>query len=260
MASTNQAARMERELLLLRRNGFMGVADLARQCHVSEMTMRRDLRALAQQGKVRLVYGGATYAKPESALGSYLLNQEKDKNRRQKAAIAREAARLVQPNDVILLDSGSTIEAMAQFLGDEEPRTILCYSLNIFEAVLPLLNSRIVLTGGVFHRESLIVTGPEALGTLQRYGINRFFFGAGGVHATMAVTCNSDEAVPIKRAMFPHCLERILMLDSSKFGRITPYHLAKFDDITTIITDDGIADEYRERIESHGVHLIVAKT
>lgn len=260
MANSNQAARMEKEMLLLRRNGFMGVAELAQQCNVSEMTMRRDLRLLAQENKVRMVYGGATCAKSENDLGLYLLNHEKDRNRAAKTAIGREAARLIEPHDVILLDSGSTAETMTQFLGDDDPRTILCYSLNIFEAVLPLLNSRIVVTGGVFHRDSLIITGPDAVPTLQRYRINKFFFGAGGLHGGLAVTCNSDEAVPIKRAMFPSCLERILLLDSSKFDRVTSYHLAQFDDITTLITDDGIPDTYRDILQGKGIRLIVADT
>lgn len=260
MANINQAARMEKELLLLRRNGFMGIAELAQQCNVSEMTMRRDLRTLAKQNRVRMVYGGATYAKSESDVGSYLLNHEKDRNRIQKTAIGREAAKLVQPHDVILLDSGSTIEAMTGFLGDDDPRTILCYSLNIFESVLPLVNSRVVLTGGVFHRESLILSGPDAVSTLLRYRVSKFFFGAGGLHSTLAVTCNSDEAVPIKRALFPHCLERILMIDSSKFDRVTSYHLAQFGDLTTVITDEGIPDAYRKLLRSGGVNLIVAQT
>lgn len=257
MANTNQVTRMEKELLLLRRNGFMAVGELARQCDVSEMTMRRDLRRLAKENKIRMVYGGATYARSENELGSYSLNNEKEKNKAQKIAIAKAAAKLVQPHDVILLDSGSTIEQTAHQLTDDEPRTILCFSLNIFEAVLPLLNSRIVLTGGTFHRGSLVLTGPDAIPTLQRYRINKFFFGAGGIHLKLAITCNSEEAVPIKRALFPNCLEKILLLDSSKFERVTSYHLAELDQISMIITDDGISKEYADFIRSQGVSLII---
>lgn len=257
MANTNQVSRMEKELLLLRRNGFMPVGELARQCDVSEMTMRRDLRQLAKEHKINLVYGGATYAKSENDLGSYMLNNEKNKNLAQKNAIAKAAAKLVQPHDVILLDSGSSIEQVTHYLTDDDPRTILCYSLNIFEAVLPLMNSRIVLTGGTFHRGSLILTGPDAIPTLQRYRINKFFFGAGGIHLKLAVTCNSEEAVPIKRALFANSLEKILLLDSSKFERVTSYHLADLSEISMIITDDGISKDYADFIRSQGVNLII---
>lgn len=260
MANTNQKSRMERELLLLRRNGFMTVGDLSKQCGVSEMTMRRDLRSLARENKINMVYGGATYTRSESDPGSCLLNNEKKKNQAQKEAIAMAAAKLVQPHDVILLDSGSTIECLTHYLGDDDPRTILCFSLNIFEAVLPLTNSRIVLTGGTFHRNTLVITGPDALTTLQRYRINKFFFGAGGIHLKMAVTCNSDDTVPIKRTMFSNSLEKILMIDSSKFERVTSYHLAELEEISMIITDDGISEEYADYIRSHGVSLIIAET
>ncbi|MCC8165865.1 MAG: DeoR family transcriptional regulator, partial [Planctomycetes bacterium] len=94
MANSNLAVRMEKELLLLRRSGFMGVAELAEQVGVSEMTMRRDLRQLSDEGKVRMVYGGATPVREENAIGSYLLNHEKDKHRAEKDAIAREAVTL----------------------------------------------------------------------------------------------------------------------------------------------------------------------
>lgn len=258
MANNNQKSRMEKELLLLRRNGFMTVGDLAKQCGVSEMTMRRDLRSLSKDAKVNMVYGGATYARAENDLGSYRLNNEKHRNQAQKEAIAMAAAKLIQPHDVILLDSGSTIECLTHYLTDDDPRTILCYSLNIFESVLPLVNSRIVLTGGTFHRQSLILTGPDATTTLQRYRINKFFFGAGGMHLKMSVTCNSEEAVPIKKALFPNCLEKILMLDSSKFERVTSYHLADLSEITMVITDDGISDDYAEYIRSSGVSLVIA--
>lgn len=251
---------MEKELLLLRRNGFMGIAELARQCGVSEMTMRRDVRRLAADNKVRMVYGGVTPAKPENDIGPYLLSHERDRNRPGKLAIAREAAKLVQPHDVILLDSGSTVQAVTEFLGDDDPRTILCYSLNIFEAVLPLLNSRVILTGGEFHRASSILSGPDAIPVLQRYRINKFFFGAWGVHGTLGVTCNSDEAVPIKRAMFANSVERVLLLDSSKFDRVTRHHLAQVEDVTILITDDGISDEYRDLLRNRVGRLIVADT
>ncbi len=260
MANSNQKLRMEKELLLLRRNGFMPVGDLAKQCGVSEMTMRRDLRALAKDGKINMVYGGATYTRSDNDRGSYHLHNEKSKNLAQKEAIAMAAASLVQPHDVILLDSGSTIECMTHYLSDSDPRTILCYSLNIFESVLPLQKSRIVLTGGTFHRGSLILTGPDAITTLQRYRINKFFFGAGGMHLKMSVTCNSEEAVPIKRALFANSLEKILLLDSSKFERVTSYHLADLEDITMVITDDGISEEYADYIRSHGVTLIIAQS
>lgn len=257
MAKNNNESRLEKELLLLRRNGFMGIGELAEQCDVSEMTVRRDLRRLAKENKVRMVYGGATSVKADG-LGAYSHKREKDRNRQQKIAIAREAARLVLPHDVILLDSGSTIEYMTQYLSDEDPRIILCYSLNIFEAVVPLLNSRVVLAGGVFHRDSLILNGPEAVPTLLRYRINKFFFGAGGLHPDMGITCNSEDAVPLVRDLFPGCLEKILMLDSSKFGKVTPYHLAETAEMTTIVTDDGISDQHAERIRGLGVRLIVA--
>ncbi len=260
MANSNQKSRMEKELLLLRRNGFMPVGDLAKQCGVSEMTMRRDLRSLAKEGKISMVYGGATYARSENEPGSYFLINEKNRNMAQKQAIGRAAASLVQPHDVILLDSGSTIECMTQYLKDDEPHTILCFSLNIFESVLPLLKSRIVLTGGTFHRGSSILTGPDAITTLQRYRINKFFFGGGGMHLKMAATCNSDEAVPIKRALFANSLEKILLLDSSKFERVTSYHLADLEEITMVITDDGISGEYADYIRSHGVNLIIAES
>lgn len=260
MANSNQKSRMEKELLLLRRNGFMPVGDLAKQCGVSEMTMRRDLRTLAKGGRINMVYGGATYARSESEPGSYFLNNEKNKNPAQKEAIAMAAASLVQPHDVVLLDSGSTIECVTHYLKDDEPRTILCYSLNIFESVLPLLKSRLVLTGGTFHRGSSILTGPDAITTLQRYRVNKFFFGAGGMHLKMSVTCNSEEAVPIKRALFANSLEKILLLDSSKFERVTSYHLANLDEISMVITDDGISEEYADYIRSHGVSLIIAET
>jgi DeoR family deoxyribose operon repressor len=237
----------------------MPVGTLAKQCGVSEMTMRRDLRTLAKDGKINMVYGGATYVRSENEPGSYFLNNEKNKNPVKKEGIAMAAASLVQPHDVILLDSGSTIECMTHYLSDDAPYTILCYSLNIFDSVLPMMKSRIVLAGGTFHRGSSILTGSDAITTLQRYRINKFFFGAGGMHLKMSVTCNSEEAVPIKRAMFANSLEKILLLDSSKFERVTSYHLADLGEITMVITDDGIPEEYADYIRSHGV-LIIAES
>jgi DeoR family deoxyribose operon repressor len=260
MTNIKHLSRMEKELLLLRKKGYMGICELAKMCSVSEMTMRRDLRYLEKEKKITIAYGGAIFNNFENNQGTYLLNKEKDKNIGKKLAIAKAAFKLIQPNDVILFDSGSTIEALAQQFTDDNSWTFLCYSLNIFQTILPLHTSKIVFNGGIFYRDSLIFGGHESTTILKRYRVSKFFFGAGGIHMNLQVTCTNEEAVIIKRDMFTSSLEKVLLIDSSKFNRVVSFFLTDIKDIDLIITDDGIPKEYIECIQNSGTNLLIAPT
>lgn len=259
MANLTQHTRREKVLLLLKRNGFMALPELARQCDVSEMTLRRDLKAMAHDNKVNIVYGGATLVRSEGDFGNYQLNDEQDRNIQKKVAIAKAAVTLVNPGEVLFFDSGSTCQRLAHELTDEKPYTILCFSLNILEAAMSLMNSNVVVTGGDFYRRSMVFYGPESTATLQRYRINKAFLGARGFHARMGITCTSREAIVLKRSVIGNSLEKILLIDSSKFGKVVPFHFADFTDISTVVTDSDIPEEYAEFIKEKGMTLIVAK-
>lgn len=257
MANRNQELRTEKQLLLLKRNGFISIGELARHCGISEITARRDLHKLAKQGKVQLVHGGATRAGLESDPGAYHFSHEKDRNIAKKVAIAKAAVKLIQPHDVLFLDSGSTVQHMTQLIRDEQSYTLLCYSLNIFEAAISLMNSEIILTGGRFCRGSFIFSSEESLSIMRKYRINKAFMGANGFHDKLAVTCSSSEAYMLKKNVLGSSLEKILLMDSSKFGQVTAHYFADISDLTTVITDTGIPDAYADSIRDNGVQLIV---
>lgn len=257
MANRNQELRMEKELLLLKRNGFMSIGDLAKHCDISEITIRRDLQALSKVGKVQLVYGGATRIGPDSSMHDYQHNYERDKNIANKIAIAKAAVRFIEPHDVLFLDAGTTVQQMTRLITDDQPYTIVCYSLNIFETAMSLMNSRIIMPGGIFHRPSLIFSGEDSVSAIRRIRITKGFFGATGFHSELGITCNSAEGIALKRESYKNTLERILLIDSSKFGRVTPYHFASVPSLSTIITDCGIDPEYASPIRDQGIRLVI---
>ena len=114
-----------------------------------------------------------------------------------------------------------------------------------------------IFAGGYYHDNSMMFESPEGVALIGRNRANKGFFAAGGVSDKLGVTNSNPYAVDIKQASLASSLEKILLVDSSKFGDIKPAHYAELTDFDSLITDDGIPDEYAELIEKLGIDLIV---
>jgi DeoR family deoxyribose operon repressor len=243
--------------ILKLRNGAT-VRDLARELDVSEMTVRRDLSSLAQDAMVTLIHGGA-FLNPRSLGGPeesrYLLDREETRHRAAKMRIGAAAAALVEGQDIIIIDAGSTTEYLATSLPAELPLTILCYTLNSLMAIHRRRHCRLIFPGGYFHANTLMFESAEGLELIRRSRATKAFISASGVNDRLGVTCSNAYEVEAKRAAINSSLEKILLVDSSKFGRVRSAYFADLVDFDRVITDSRIPPAYREAISAAEIRL-----
>jgi len=243
--------------LLKLRNGAT-IRELSRELEVSEMTVRRDLSGLADDAMVTVIHGGV-FLNPRRLVGGeesrYSLVHEESLHREAKMRIGQAAAALVEPQDIIIIDAGSTTECLAAALPADLPLTILCYSLNSLMAVHRRRNCRLIFPGGYFHANTLMFESAEGLELIRRSRATKAFISASGVNDRLGITCSNAYEVEAKRAAINSSLQKILVTDSSKFGRIRSAYFADLGDFDMVITDKQAPSAYREAIAAAEVPL-----
>ncbi len=253
----------ERWNAIMKRLGFetaASILELSRDLDVSPMTVRRDLAALAREGKVRVLYGSAMLhpdlARKEGD-AHYSLNAAGAEHAEEKRRIGKAAAALAEPGDSLIVDCGSTTEYVARYLPEDEEYTVLCYSLNVVSELVRRSGCRTHFSGGLFHENTLMFESPEGLEAIRHFRANKAYLSASGVDARFGVTCSNAYERETKKAVIQSSLRKILVVDSSKFGAVRPAYFADLADFDEIVTDPGIPDEYRRIAEERGIRLTV---
>ncbi len=242
----------------LKRNTHVEIKELKEKLNVSEMTIRRDLNQLADDNVVKLIPGGAIIrmtVDPEEE--KYQISQEGTIHTREKVAIGRKACALVEPEDTIILDIGSTTEFVAKFLREDVPLTVLCCTINNLVELYRKKNCNIIFPGGYLHANELMFESAEGIGLIRRTRADKAFVSAAGVHAELGITTVCPYELETKQAILHSARTRILLTDSSKFGNTRSVYFADLKDFNVVITDSGIPDEYRALCESWKITLYV---
>jgi DeoR family deoxyribose operon repressor len=257
--SYERKKRIRNVINLLNQKAELSVKEISGMLHVSDMTVRRDLDALERQGTIRRTHGGAVLLDPSTSVRDpYVLGEQTTKHVREKNLIGIKAASLVQPQETIFLDSGSTTPFIAKHLSPDLPITVLCYTLTNALEFYPRKNTNLILLGGFLHRDSNIFHSIENRALISNTRADRAFISTGGFDAELGLTTYFYYEADIKREMIRSARQIILITDSTKFGKISITYFAGLDEIDTIITDEGIPEEYRNILEERGIELIIA--
>ncbi len=253
MPTSKRRERLSQILGMLEQTRGATIGDLSERLGVSEMTIRRDLELLTSDNKATLVRAGAI---PATHAG-YALSDPRAAGASEKMRIGRKAASLVEKNDVVIIDSGSTTEWLARSLPPDLPVTILCFALNILLGAGRGRERAIVLAGGVMQQDRLVFTSPEGVDLVRRYRAHKAFLSADGANLSLGVTCADGAEAELKKAAMASSQSRILLADSRKLGRVSPSWFANLKDFDAVITDTGITLEYVEIFRTLGVALHV---
>ena len=254
----NKNERQSRLLTLLRENESLTVRELAEQCSVSEMTIRRDLDTLKAHHFIDRSYGKATIRRSGDRfplMDNYELNFEKIKMNEEKDRIGKFAAGMIEPGDVLIIDTGSTTDKLAKYLPDGMDITVLCYTYNILSQVIGKKNVRLIFSGGYYHSQSQLFECPQGIDLIKNIRATKLFLSAHGIHEKLGITCAQAYEVPIKRTALQSAQTKILIADSSKFGKVKTAYFAQLDEVDEIVTDSGISEEWREIIRGIGIPL-----
>lgn len=235
------------------KNGHVAVRSLARRLEVSEATVRRDLRSLADAGQLDLVYGGATL--PRSSDFSFLTKARR--NVAAKRRIGRLAAGLVQDHDTVFLDSGTTIYEMVPHLRARRGLTIIVNSMR-FAVELGAAGSanNVIVVGGQYRPERMDTVGAMAHETLEQLRGFRAFVGADGLSAEFGITACDIESAHLYKLAIRNAREAILLVDHTKFLSPSLFKICELDDVSRIVTDCRPADSWVDCLNERGIDLL----
>ncbi|MFI6643933.1 DeoR/GlpR family DNA-binding transcription regulator [Streptomyces sp. NPDC050504] len=265
----NLLAEQRRALILdeVRRRGGVRVNELTRKLSVSDMTVRRDLDALARQGVIEKVHGGAvpvveaTAHEPGFEAKSALeLNAKRD--------IAREAAKLAVPGSAIALAGGTTAFALAQELVEVPELTVVTNSVQVADVFHSARRSSggsgprpgaatVVLTGGVRTLSDTLV-GPVADAAIRSLHFDVLFIGVHGISVQAGLSTPNLAEAETNRHFVRSARRVVVIADHTKWGTVGLSSFADLEQVDTLVTDSGVSDEAREEIVEHLPGLVVA--
>ncbi|TPW75483.1 DeoR/GlpR family DNA-binding transcription regulator [Schumannella soli] len=238
------AARREQLTALVAERGFVRVADAAVELGVSTVTLRGDLEALAADGLLRRVHGGAMPPVPEHRESSMELSSERQSA--VKRAIARRAAALVAPGTSVLLDVGSTTLAVAEALVERTELTdvvVITNGLSValaLERAIPRLD--VIVTGGTLRPLQHSLVNPVAASTLEGLHADLAIIGCTGVDRSGRVTNVNLPEAEVKRAMLGAADRAVLVADGSKLGVTHLGRVGALADFEALVTGGEVAD------------------
>ncbi|NKQ26555.1 DeoR/GlpR family DNA-binding transcription regulator [Streptomyces galbus] len=262
----NLLAEQRRSLILdeVRRRGGVRVNELTRKLGVSDMTVRRDLDALARQGVLEKVHGGAVPV-VEASTHEPGFEAKSGLEQTAKEDIARAAAGLVTPGSAIALSGGTTTFALAHHLLDVPDLTVVTNSVrvaDVFHAAQRTSGPRqgaatVVLTGGVRTPSDSLV-GPVADQAIATLHFDLLFLGVHGISPQAGLsTPNLAEAETNRRLV--HSARRVVVVaDHTKWGVVGLSSFATLEQVDTLVTDAGLPADARAEISDHLRELVVA--
>ena len=212
----------------------VSVTDLCQTTGASEATIRRDLNALARQGRLVKIHGGATSLEEEEFLAREPDLATKQRYAREKERIARYAASLVGDDDVVYLDTGTTVLHMASHLKDS--KALFVTSSIDFAGMLSAFECRVYVLGGALKPGTVDIVGAEALNAIRRYNFTKVFLGTSGVSLSQGFTTPDPEAAALKALAAARAQSAYMLAESCKFGRVTAAAILPLDG-AQIITD-----------------------
>jgi DeoR/GlpR family transcriptional regulator of sugar metabolism len=214
----------------------VAAAALALEFEVSEDAIRRDLRALAAEGRCRRVYGGAL--PPSGATAPMATRMEEARDR--KHALARKAASLVQPAQFLFLDSGSTNLALVACLPEDFELTIATNSIDIGAAVLRRPDLQLVMVGGLVNSSVGGCVDASATLKVAQMNIDLGVIGACAVSFTTGVSAHDLSDAIFKRGVLAASQKSLVLVTTEKLGARAPHRVAELEDIDAFVLEQDV--------------------
>lgn len=245
---------------IIKEQPTLSVKNLAEILNVSEMTIRRDIEYLKLNNILNQTHGINYLTNSHSTLNNnnqYELSTELTKYNAEKDKIGKFAATLIEPGDIIVIDSGSTTAAISKYIPENMNLTIFCYNYYTLSHLYNKQGISIIFPGGYYHHTDQMFESAEGLNLIKNHRANKLFIAASGVHEKLGITCAHNYEVLTKRAVISSSLTKILLVDSSKFGLVNAAYFAHLNEIDAIVTDSGISKEWKAIIDEAGIKLYI---
>jgi DeoR family transcriptional regulator of aga operon len=239
----------------LQKEGYISVIDLCKELDVSSVTIRKDLKLLEDKNLLFRTHGGATLNNPYTA--DRPVNEKEKLQSSEKMKIGATASQFIEPNDSIIIASGTTVLALAKNIQPKESLTVITAALNVAMELVKHPNIEVLQLGGIMRKSSSSVTGPYAESILNDFFCSKLFLGVDGIDIEFGLTTASAMEASLNRKMIAVSQKVIVLSDSTKFGRRGFGRICGIEDINHIITDSGIPEHYVNHLEGMGIEVTI---
>lgn len=242
-------------LELLRASGRVGVEDLAERFDVTLQTIRRDLGELADQGVLDRVHGGAVMRSGVSNIG---YDERRRMNETSKAAIARACAAEIPDNSSIIINLGTTTEAVARELLNHRNLTVITNNMNVANILVANESCEIMVAGGALRRSDGGLVGDLTSEFMAQFKPDYAIIGTSALDIDGDLLDFDVAEVRVSRAIARLARKAILVTDISKLDRSAPVRIISMAELDMVITDQVLPASLMQRCEEWGTRVVVA--
>ncbi|KIC94192.1 transcriptional regulator [Flavihumibacter solisilvae] len=249
------AERHQLILLRLKEEGNVNVLELCRDLKVSSVTIRKDLKLLEDKNLLFRTHGGATAGNPYTS--DRHVSEKEKLHADEKTEIGAVAAELIEPNDCVIIGSGTTVLSLARNIKPKGNLTVITAALNVATELNQHPEIEVLVLGGMLRKSSSSATGVYAERALDDFACSKLFIGVDGIDLEFGLTTTHVEEARLNRKMMATAQKTIVLADSSKFGRRGFGRICALDEIVQIITDSGISDHMRKSLMDMGIEVTI---
>ncbi len=237
-----------------RAEGVVSTQRLAEELDVSELTIRRDLKVMADEGLLVRTRGGASMGGSQEL--TYL--EKTAEAHREKLAIAAKAAELVESGDSVILGPGTSTLELANQIKQISDLTVVTNSLLVIDALMSVSNIQVEVTAGSLRRSIRALVGPLTEESLRTLKANKVFISGNGVTRDRGLTTPEVTVASSDRALVAAGDKRIVLADHTKIGIDTMWQTMSVEQMDVLVTDENAPATDLEALRSAGVEVIIA--
>jgi DeoR/GlpR family transcriptional regulator of sugar metabolism len=237
---------------VLRRDGQVIAKAISQELQLSEDTIRRDLRELAQEGLLQRVHGGALPVSP--AIADFAAREQLSITDKQQ--IGRAGAQLIKDGQVAFVDGGTTATQLVRQLPRSLWATIVTHSPNIAVELVAHPNIEVILIGGRLFKHSIVSVGAAALEAIQHVRADLYFMGVTGIHAEYGLSTGDLEEAYIKQALCRQAADTYVLASEEKIGAASQYVIVGLSEVTGLIVAENVQDAILQPYRALGLSII----
>jgi DeoR family transcriptional regulator of aga operon len=239
----------------LHETGNLNVINLYKELKVSSVTIRKDLKLLEEKGLLFRTHGGATLRNPYTI--DRPVNEKEKLQASEKSKIGLLAAQLIEPNDSIIIASGTTVMALAKSIQNKKNLTVITSALNVALELIQHPEIEVLQLGGILRKSSSSVTGPYAQNVLADFSCTKLFLGVDGIDLEFGLTTTNGMEAHLNRQMIEASQKVIVLSDSTKFGKRGFGKICGLENVDRIITDSGIPEHFVTQLKNLGIEVTI---
>ena len=248
--------RLDRIIEIVTTQGYVKNSDLTENLKVSEMTIRRDLKTLEEQGRLQRVDGWAITALNAAPLEN-TFSQRLYKNIEEKILIAKTASKMISKGDKIILDASSTVFYLSKIIKNLKGLTIITNSVPTLYEFASSSGLYVIAIGGELRETTADLVGPNTITNLKEFKADKLFLSTLALNFEDGLMDPHWSTADVKKAMISISKERILLVDHTKFGTQATVKFGAISEITKVITDSKTDKSYIKELQNAGIEVIV---